>query len=163
MTERRVSPRRTLPYVRSGVLRVAERDHIVAITDLSAEGAFLSTRIEIPPGADLHLCMILPNASREIVVDCELVWRNERFNPETGRPAGLAVRFRGVEGEVRGWLDAYTSRVLHPEAPVRVEYRILEREVVDSGELTLLGQEGWELTTALPSTSGLTLIFLRRQ
>lgn len=163
MTERRASPRRTLPYVRSGVLQVDERDHIVAITDLSAEGAFLSTRIEISPGAALQLRMIMPNAVREIAVDCELVWRSERFDPETGRPAGLAMRFRGVQGEVRDLLDAYTSRVFHPDVPERVEYRILERETVDPGELRLLGQEGWELATTLPSTSGLRLIFLRRQ
>ncbi len=130
MKERRASPRRTLPYVRSGVLRVGQRDHIVAITDLSSEGAFLSTRIEIPAGASLQLRMILPNAVREIAVGCELVWRNERFDPQTGRPAGLAVRFRGVEGEARDLLDAYTSRVLRPEVPERLEYRILEREAV---------------------------------
>ncbi len=163
MKERRASPRRTLPYVRSGVLRVAERDHIVAVTDLSAEGAFLSARPQLPAGAPLRLRLILPNVSREVTLHCELVWLSERFDPETGRPAGLAVRFRGVEPEVQAALSAYTSRASRPDPPEKVEYRILERQVLDPEELRLLGQEGWELTTTVPSAAGLELVLLRRQ
>ncbi|HLA77521.1 MAG TPA: PilZ domain-containing protein [Vicinamibacteria bacterium] len=163
MKERRASPRRTLPYVRSGVLRVAERNHIVAITDLSVEGAFLSARPQLPAGAPLRLALILPNVMREVSVDCELVWQSERFDPDSGRPAGLAVKFCGVEPEVQAALSAYTSRVFRPDPPERVEYRLLERPALDPEELTLLGQEGWELATTLPWPPGLKLVFLRRQ
>lgn len=163
MKERRASPRRTLPYVRSGVLRVAERNHIVAITDLSVEGAFLSARPQLPAGAPLRLALILPNVMREVSVDCELVWQSQRFDPQTGRPAGLAVRFCGVGPEVRAALSAYTSVASRPDPPERVEYRVLERPSLDPEELALLGQEGWELATTLPSTSGVKLILLRRQ
>ena len=163
MNERRSSPRRTLPYVRSGVLEVGERDHIVAVTDISPEGAFLSTRPEFPPDLPLRLRMIMPNVPREIVVDCEVVWRSERFDLQTGRPAGLAVRFMAVTSDVRRLLEAYTSQVVRPDAPERVEYRILDRQAIDPAELTLLGQEGWELAVALPIPSGVKLTFLRRQ
>lgn len=162
MMERRGSPRRTLPYVRSGVLEVEGRNHIVAVTDLAAEGAFLSARLEIPPGASLRLRLITPNDSREITLDCELVWRNERFDPETGRPAGLAVRFRGMEGQARELLDACANRLFRPETAERLEYRVLDRETIDPGELALLGQGGWMLTAALPAPGGVKLILLRR-
>ena len=162
MMERRGSPRRTLPYVRSGVLEVDGRSHIVAITDLSAEGAFLSARLEIASGAVLRLRLIMPNDSRQIAADCELVWRNERFDPESGRPAGLAVRFRGVEEQAREALDACANHLFRPDVPGRLDYRILERQAIDPAELTLLGQGGWELRAAVPWAGGVQLILLRR-
>jgi hypothetical protein len=144
------------------VLEVDGRSHIVAVTDLSPEGAFLSARLEVAPGAALRLRLIMPNDSREIAPECELVWRNERFDPDTGRPAGLAVRFRGVQGQVREALDACAKHLFSSDHAGRIEYRILERPAIDPTELALLGQGGWELTAALRSEAGVQLILLRR-
>ena len=105
MNDRRSTRRRNLPFVRSAVLEVGSRSHVVVVTDLSADGAFLSTRIALDPSESLRLRVILPRDGREVVIPCRLVWRSERFDPDTGRAAGIAVRFEELEGPARRLLD----------------------------------------------------------
>lgn len=166
MNERRTARRRSLPFVRSAVLEVDRRNHVVAVTDLSADGAFLSTRIALDPAQGLRLKVILPRDGREVVIPCRLVWRSDRFDPDTGRPAGVAVRFEELEGPARRLLDAFSREGLVPQpepAPAdRFEYRVLERPAVEVEELNRLGLDGWAVAAAWPDGEGVRLILLRR-
>lgn len=166
MNERRSTRRRSLPFVRSAVLEVGDRSHVVVVTDLSADGAFLSTRIALDPSDRLRLKVILPRDGREVVIPCRLVWRSERFDPDTGRAAGVAVRFGELEEPARRLLDAYSREGLvpQPDPPPadRFEYRVLDRPTLDVEELNRLGLDGWELSAAWPEGGGVRLILLRR-
>ena len=74
MADRRNTRRRTIPNVRSGVLTVGSRKHIVAVVDLSSEGAFLATRAEVSPEEEMTLELMLPRRSRVVRLPCRLVW-----------------------------------------------------------------------------------------
>lgn len=166
MTDRRRSRRRSIPFIRSAVLEVGGRSHIVAVLDLSPEGAFLSTRTAVDPKQDLRLRIVLPRHGHEVVLPCELVWRSERFDAASGRPAGVAVRFHGLDAAVIRHVEEFALEGFLP-APEPVpaahyEYRVLDRNVVDVEELNHLGRDGWKLASALPSPSGVRLILLRR-
>ena len=166
MNDRRSTRRRSLPFIRSAVLEVGDRSHVVVVTDLSADGAFLSTRIALDPSESLRLRVILPRDGREVVIACRLVWRSERFDPDTGRAAGIAVRFEELEGSARRLLDAYSREGLVPQpdpAPAdHFEYRVFERPRVDVEELNRLGVDGWELVAAWPDGDSMRLVLLRR-
>ena len=166
MNDRRSTRRRSLPFIRSAVLEVGDRSHVVVVTDLSADGAFLSTRIALDPSESLRLRVILPRDGREVVIACRLVWRSERFDPDTGRAAGIAVRFEELEGPARRLLDAYSREGLVPQpdpAPAdHFEYRVFERPRVDGEELNRLGMDGWELVAAWPDGDSMRLVLLRR-
>jgi hypothetical protein len=166
LNDRRSTRRRNLPFVRSAVLEAGSRSHVVVVTDLSADGAFLSTRIALDPSESLRLRVILPRDGREVVIPCRLVWRSERFDPDTGRAAGIAVRFEEIEGPARRLLDAYSREGLVPQpdpAPAdHFEYRVFERPRVDVEELNRLGMDGWELAAAWPDGDLVRLVLLRR-
>jgi len=166
VNDRRSTRRRSLPFIRSAVLEVGDRSHVVVVTDLSADGAFLSTRIALDPSESLRLRVILPRDGREVVIACRLVWRSERFDPDTGRAAGIAVRFEELEGPARRLLDAYSREGLVPQpdpAPAdHFEYRVFERPRVDVEELNRLGMDGWELVAAWPDGDSMRLVLLRR-
>jgi hypothetical protein len=166
VNDRRSTRRRSLPFVRSAVLEVGDRRHVVVVTDLSADGAFLSTRIALDPSDPLRLRVILPRDGREVVIPCRLVWRSERFDPDTGRAAGVAVRFGELEEPARRLLDAYSREGLVPQADPppadRFEYRVLERPTLEVEELNRLGLDGWELAAAWPGDKGVRLVLLRR-
>jgi hypothetical protein len=166
VNDRRSARRRSLPFVRSAVLQVGDRDHVVVVTDLSADGAFLSTRIALDPSERLRLKVILPRDGREVVIPCRLVWRSERFDPDTGRAAGIAVRFGELDEAAQRLLDAYSREGPVPQADPapadRFEYRVLERPVLDVEELNRLGLDGWELAAAWPDGNVVRLVLLRR-
>jgi len=166
VNDRRSTRRRSLPFIRSAVLEVGDRSHVVVVTDLSADGAFLSTRIALDPSESLRLRVILPRDGREVVIACRLVWRSERFDPDTGRAAGIAVRFEELEGPARRLLDAYSREGPVPQpdpAPAdHFEYRVFERPRVDVEELNRLGVDGWELVAAWPDGDSMRLVLLRR-
>ncbi len=166
MKERRRVRRRTMPFLRGGVLRVGQRDHIVTIVDLSSEGAFLATRVEIPKGHDVSLTAVLPRTGRQVTLPCEIVWRNDRFDPDTGRPAGMAVRFSGDDDPARKHLETISSQGVFP-LPVnssrdRIEYRMVEKPDLDLNDLNELGRDGWALTAALRDGALCRLVFCRR-
>ncbi len=165
MNERRRARRRSFPFVRSAVLEVAGRNHIVAVLDLGPDGAFLQTRTAVEPTQDLRLRIVLPRGGREVIIPCQLVWRSERFDAVTGRPAGLAVRFHGLEAAVIRRVEEFALEGFRPTPNpvpnVHYEYRLLDRPEVDVEELNHLGLDGWRLAAALPSPAGVRLILLR--
>jgi hypothetical protein len=165
MNERRHARRRNVPYLRSGVLETGERSHLVVIVDLSAEGAYLSTRIEAPATAALRLRTVMPNSGRSVALPCEVVWSCERFDVASGRPAGMAVRFLDVDDETRRELDDYASEGLgltaNHDVAVRYEYRVIEAEEVNVEALNQLGRDGWALNAVVPGQPNHRLIMSR--
>ena len=164
--DRRRARRRRLPFVRSAVLELGGRSHIVALLDLSPEGAFLSTRLAVEPEQEMQLKLVLPRDGREVSLPCRLVWRSERFDVAAGRPAGLAVGFSGLEASVVRRIEEFAMEGLlpapEPAPSSHYEYRVLERTEVDVQELNRLGLDGWRLTTTLQSPGGLRLVLVRR-
>jgi hypothetical protein len=153
-----------MPFVRSAVLEVSGRKHVVAVTDLAAEGAFLSTTAEIQAGEALVLRMILPRDGREVSLPCRAVRRVER--PAASQPSGIAVRFVGLEANAIRRIEEFAMEGFLPATePVpadHFEYRLLERRKLDLAELNQLGLDGWRLVTAIPSDDGVELVLLRR-
>lgn len=166
MNERRSTRRRRLPYVRSGVLVVEGRSHIVAVVDLSPEGAFLATRIPLAAGCPVELRLVLPRASGESRLPCTVVRRSERFDPASGQPAGLAVRFHGLDGAVVRRVEELAAEGFlpapEPTPADHFEYRVLEREALDEAELNRLGLDGWELSAVVHDGHAFRLVLQRR-
>ena len=105
-SERRRNPRRRLPFGRSAVLRIEERDHVVALVDVSRGGACVATRTPIPREARLTLKLLLPSQSAELRLPCQLV----RIIPHHyGRQPGIALRFEEVTGEALRRLDQFVE------------------------------------------------------
>lgn len=164
--DRRRALRRSIPYVRSAVLEVDRDSHIVTVADLGPEGAFLATRLPVAPQQTLRLRMILPRDGHQVVIPCQLVWRSERFDPAAGRPAGLAVRFQGLDaGAVRRVEEFAAEGFLPSPKPApreHFEYRVVERHDLDAAELNALGIDGWAVTAVVPSPSGVRIVLMRR-
>jgi len=61
---------------------------------------------------------------------CELVWSSDRFDPATGRPAGMAVRFVDADAAIREHLATFSVEGPFPSpeggAMERYEYRVIE-------------------------------------
>jgi hypothetical protein len=166
LSDRRHARRRSIPYLRSAVLEVAGRNHIVTVTDLGPEGAFISTRSPVEASGKLRLRMVLPRDGREVALPCELVWKSSRFDAATGRPAGLAVRFQQLEDSVMRRVEEFAMEGFLPSArqtpAEHFEYRVFERPTIDADELNRLGLDGWRLCSTLPIDKGVRLTFLRR-
>jgi len=166
MTDRRRARRRRMPYVRGGVLEVDGRDHVVAVADLSPEGAFLQTKVDVQGGQAVTLRMVLPRDGHEMALPCVVVRRSERFDPASGQPAGLAVRFQGLAAAAVHRVEEFAREgflpSVEPTPHEHVEYRIIERTQVAEAELNQLGLDGWELTAVLPAKAGVRLVLLRR-
>lgn len=167
MNERRRARRRNLPFVRSAVLEVGGRNHIVSVADVGPEGAFLCTRLSVDPHEPLRLRIVLPGESREVVMPCQMVRRSDRPGAAPGRGTGIAVRFPDLDDGIARRLAEFSGEGMKAAAnpaPAgeRFEYRSLERPGVDIGELNRLGAEGWRLVTALPSAEGVRMVLLRR-
>jgi hypothetical protein len=163
--ERRLGRRRRIPFVRSAVLELQGRSHIVALADLGPEGAFLSTRSSFRRGASAVLKLVLPRRGQEVTIACEIVRSTQRFDPITGQPAGVAVRFQDLEPAVLRRIEEFAREGFVPDpdpAPAeRYEYRVLERPDVDAVELNRLGLDGWALSTVVPRPDGVQLILFR--
>jgi hypothetical protein len=166
VNERRRARRRSIPFVRSAVLEVEGRSHIVAVLDLGPDGAFLRTRTPVDATAPLRLRIVLPRSGQEVTIPCQVVWRSEQFDAATGHPAGIAVRFHGLEASVIRRVEEFALEGFLPTPePVpnaHYEYRLLDRQEVVEEELNRLGRDGWRLASALPMPSGVRLILLRR-
>jgi Tfp pilus assembly protein PilZ len=166
VNERRLSKRRRLPFVRSGVLELGGRNHIVQVADLGPEGAFLATRLDVKVGEKAVLRMVLPRDGRELPLPCQIVWRSETPGARGQATAGLAVRFEGLDKAVARRVEESASEGLRldPDAAPseRFEYHVIEVAELDEADLPRLGLEGWRLASALPMSKGLRLILLRR-
>jgi len=166
VSDRRKGRRRSLPFVRSAVLEMRGRSHIVAVQDLSVDGAFLSTRLAVEPGERVRLRAVLPRDGREVTIPCQVVWTSDKLDAPTGRPAGMAVRFVGLDPVVLRRLAEFAEEGLVPgsdsAAGSHYEYRILEWPDINVDELNQLGLDGWQLVSTLPGPSSLRLILLRK-
>jgi hypothetical protein len=165
MKERRRHHRRVLPFVRSAVLELEGSNHIVAVADLSAQGAFLATQVEADTNQPLRLKVVLPGETRDVQIDCRVVRKSATLDVKSGRPAGIAVRFEGLDPAIRRRLEAFVGESPAERRPApkeRFEYKLLERPEAEVGELNDLGRDGWRMTAALPALSGVRMIFVRR-
>ncbi len=165
--DRRKTRRRSLPFVRSAVLEVRGRHHIVAVQDLSADGAFLSTRLSLQDGERVRLRTVLPRDGREVTIPCQVVWTSEKLDAPSGRPAGVAVRFVGLDPTIQRRLAEFSEEGFtpgpEPTPAEHYEYRLLDRQEVSVDELNQLGIDGWRVAASLPSAAGgVRLILLRR-
>ena len=164
--DRRKTRRRNLPFVRSAVLEVRGRNHIVAVQDLSADGAFLSTRLPMQDGERVRLRTVLPRDGREVTLPCQVVWTSEKLDAPSGRPAGVAVRFVGLDPTIQRRLAEFSEEGFAPgpePSPLEhYEYRVLDVPEIIVDELNQIGLDGWRLTSALPAPGGFRLILLRR-
>jgi PilZ domain len=161
--ERRATRRRRPLSLRSAVLEAGGRSHVVALADLSAEGAFLATRMAVSEATPLRLRVVLPLEGGEVALPCAIVRKSESFDAATGQPAGVAVRFGELEPRVARRLSSWTGDAqAGVERAERVEYRVLERPELSETELNALGRDGWELCGVVPSSAGLRLVLLRR-
>ena len=170
-SERRRSRRRSLPFVRSAVLSFGTEAHIMLLTDLGSEGAFLTTRmpegVPHPPANEkVKLRMVVPRNSREVQVPCEVVWRSDRFDATSGRPSGMAVRFLEIDADTQRLIDEFAQEGFRPSAAPtpaeHYEHRIIERPTVDASELNRFGRDGWRLVTLMPTAHGFKLVLVRR-
>ena len=166
MSDRRRGRRRSIPYVRSAVLMVDGRSHIVALQDLGPEGAFLATRVVVKPQHRLVLKLVLPRSGHEVSLPCELVWRNASFDATIGRRAGVAVRFRNLTEEILRRTEEFATQGFlpapDPTPSEHFEYRTVTFPDLDMDELNRLGRDGWRLVSTLPSPSGFQLVLMRR-
>jgi Tfp pilus assembly protein PilZ len=164
--ERRRGRRRSIPYVRSAVLEVAGRSHIVAVLDLGVDGAFLQTQAKAEVGERLLLRVVLPRHGRQEPLPCQVVWRSEQLDVQSGRPAGVAVRFTGLDAGALRRIEEFAAFGFHPgsePAPqAHFEYRVLLRPDVDPDELNRLGLDGWQLSGVVPQPSGVKLVLNRQ-
>jgi hypothetical protein len=165
MNDRRMVRRRPINHVRSGVLLVGSRRHLVKVVDLSPEGAFIATRAEAAPDAEMFLELLLPRRSRTVRLSCRLVWRSERFDAATGHPAGMAIRFENLDADTRRMVEEYAHAGFRlaelPPVTVRYSYMTLERSNIDNEELNQLGQEGWMLAAVHSLRRDVRLVFMR--
>jgi hypothetical protein len=164
LTDRRRARRRSLPFVRSAVLDVGGRRHVVAVSDLGTDGAFLSSGADVAAGEALVLRMVLPRDGREVALPCRAVRRVHKPGPN--QKSGIAVRFVGLDPPVLRRIEEFAMEGFLPAAEptpaAHYEYRVLERSELDIQELDRLGLDGWLLVTALPAGQGYKLIFQRR-
>jgi hypothetical protein len=166
MSERRRTRRRRLPFVRSAILSAGERNHLVILTDLSPEGAFLATRVAVEATQEATLRLVVPRDGRVIALPCHVVRQSEAFDPATGLPAGMAVKFHGLDGAAIRRIEEFAMEgflpSVEPTPQEHFEYRVLERFTVDEAELNNLGLDGWQLAAALQSAKGVQLVLMRR-
>lgn len=151
--------------MRSAVLELLGRSHIVALADLGPEGAFLATRSTFKPGTSAILKLVLPRRGQEVTIACEVIRSGLRFDPVAGQPRGVAVRFHDLEPAVLRRIEEFAREGFVPDpdpAPAeRYEYRVLERPEVDPAELDRLGLDGWALASVVPRSGALQLILYR--
>jgi hypothetical protein len=166
LSDRRRGRRRSIPFVRSAVLQVDGRNHIVALQDLGPEGAFLATRVIVKPQHRLVLKIVLPRSGHEVSLPCELVWRNASFDATIGRRAGVAVRFKDLAPEILRRTEEFATQGFlptpEPTPSEYFEYRTVSFPELDVDELNRLGRDGWRLVSTLASDKGVQLVLMRR-
>jgi hypothetical protein len=155
-----------MPFVRSAILEAGERSHLVIVSDLSPEGAFLATRVAVEPGETAQLKLVVPRDGRIVSFPCQVLRQSEAFDPKSGLPAGMAVKFRGLDAAAVRRIEEFAMEgflpSVDPTPQDHFEYRTLERSAVDVVELNSLGLDGWQLAAALPSAKGVQLILMRK-
>lgn len=166
MSERRRTRRRRLPFVRSAILEADGRTHLVILTDLSPEGAFLATRVPVEPTQSATLRLVVPRDGRVMALPCQVVRQSDAFDPKTGLPAGMAVKFKALDGAAIRRIEEFAMEgflpSVEPTPQEHFEYRVLERFTLDEAELNALGLDGWQLTATMPTAKGVQLVLMRK-
>lgn len=166
MTDRRRSRRRRMPFVRSAILESGTTSHIVVVSDLSPEGAFLATRVPIEKPKSVTLRVVVPRDGRVLSLRCLVVRRSEVFDAATGCPAGIAVRFESLDAATARRLTEFANESFlassEPTPLQHIEYRVVERTTLAADELNRLGLDGWQLAAAVPCAAGVRLVLSRR-
>ena len=165
MSDRRRARRRRIPFVRSAVLEVDGRNHIVALTDLSPEGAFLSTRLAVRPEQKLRCGWCCPaTAARSRSPAAWSGAASDSSRPPGGRRAWRSSSRASTASVIRRVEEfALEGFLPSPEPPpaAHYEYRTLDRPELSVEELNQLGLDGWLLASALRSPAGVRLILVR--
>ena len=165
-SDRRRSRRRRMPFVRSAILEVGERSSLVIVSDLSPEGAFLATRVAVEPTENAVLKLVVPRDGRILSLPCHVTRHTPSFDPQSGLPAGMAVKFRGLDAAAVRRIEEFAMEgflpSVDPTPQDHYEYRLLERFTIDETELNHLGVDGWRLAAALPSAKGVQLVLMRK-
>jgi hypothetical protein len=165
-SDRRRSRRRRMPFVRSAILEVAGRGSLVIVSDLSPEGAFLATRVAVEPTDNAVLKLVVPRDGRILSLPCQVTRHTKSFDPQSGLPAGMAVKFRGLDAAAVRRIEEFAMEgflpSVDPTPQEHFEYRLLERFTLDESELNQLGLDGWRLVAALPSSKGVQLVLMRK-
>lgn len=106
--ERRRSRRRRLPFRRGAILESAVCDHLVAVMDLSVNGAYLATRASVFPGQTLSLKLMLVLGG-VLRLACEVVRVCPHRAGPDAYPPGVAVRFLDVPPAAQKRLGAFVG------------------------------------------------------
>jgi hypothetical protein len=85
--------------------------HIVAVVDISATGAYLSTRAAVEPGQSLVLKVLLVRGGIELAIPCDLVRVTQEADGSGKRLPGVAVHFRDVDPDTQQLLEAFGRRL----------------------------------------------------
>jgi hypothetical protein len=109
-SRRRGAFRRKLPFGRAAVLVVGERVHIVGIADLSASGAYLTTRAPVSAGEKHVLKLLILPARGEVALRVEIVRVSLADHESPDHPRGVAVRFLGMDETSCAQLEAFVAR-----------------------------------------------------
>jgi hypothetical protein len=109
-SERRRAFRRKLPFGRGAVLVVGARIHIVGIADVSATGAYLTTRAPVSAGETHVLKVLLLPARVEVALRVEIVRVSLADHESPDHPRGVAVRFVGLDETASALLEAFVTR-----------------------------------------------------
>jgi uncharacterized protein (TIGR02266 family) len=72
-------------------------EHFAFTKNIGIGGAFILTADPLPPGAHLHLDLIVPHARNPIEVKAEVRWIVDGKHDEPEREHGMGVKFSGLD------------------------------------------------------------------
>jgi c-di-GMP-binding flagellar brake protein YcgR len=108
--ERRRALRRKLPFGRGAILEIGDKTHIVGLADVSATGAYVTTRAPLRVG-ETHVVRLLMVPERiEMAFRVEVVRVAQSDHESTAHPRGAAVRFLEVDADARERLQDFVAR-----------------------------------------------------
>lgn len=83
--------------------------------NISVGGVFVRTSNPLDPGTRLSLKITLPDAGKELEVECEVTWvrKEEERAPEGVLPPGMGVKFLNLAQDARGRIE----KILHQSPP----------------------------------------------
>lgn len=83
--------------------------------NISVGGVFVRTSNPLEPGSKLSLKITLPDAGKELEVDCEVTWvrKEEQKAPEGLLPSGMGVKFLNLSPEGKERIEKILRQVPH--------------------------------------------------
>jgi uncharacterized protein (TIGR02266 family) len=105
--------KRTAPRVGSDfILRFETVDQLALAygTEISTGGMFLATNEPLPPGRELRVVLVLPETMTEITMRaCVVHNRSPAEADAAGLPAGMGVRFVGLDAATRAQIEGFVA------------------------------------------------------